>query len=891
MNRFVVVDLETTGHSPKKGDEIIEIGLVVVENNQIVDEFSTKVKPNREIPPFISHLTGITNEDVADSPSINDIIPILLPYLEDGYFVAHQVQFDYDFLNESLLGNGYGPIECPVLDTVELSRVLFPTADSFKLEDITEHLNIEHFSPHRALSDAYVTALLLLKILNKIDQLPYKTLLQMKPLTLTFKGDVEQIIEDILREKQYQHEHQYDLVEQNGFAVKSIHTNKQSKVTQQNYNDFDEFLNNYINSNILTLRESQIEMAKQIHLTIKNQSRVVIEAGTGIGKTISYLLPALYYANHSNQRVVISTSTIQLQQQMINRDWPLLLSFTKLGQSMTILKSPTHYINLKKFKHFLNSHDSTNYDVALSLSIILVWLTETETGDRDEIQLPSKGDEIWPFISGESSKSDDQRESYFQLAKMQAENSSIIIVNHAFLISEHLYDKSRIPNYECLIIDEAHRFEEYVRNQVGTELDYVSIAHLLNNLSSIINSHLIETTKFSADQFFRAIYQAVLFLHSEKDSLSDTGKIQLSIDTYHLNAIKSGNINQQLNDLILSMEQLKRELEYQSFNDEWKQILKQKNLSELTSIITILKQFFNEKHNEARWIDIDQDGAKNAVQLNLEPIQVNEIINRKIYKSDIPIIFTSATIRTNHSFKSFLEELGLNEDTGSIYLPSPYQYDQQVKVYVPNDFPDIKQSKQEDYAGQVAEYIVALTEELEEKTIVLFTSFEMLRTVYNTIRQINYNQEINILAQGIQTGSREKLKKMFEKSNQSILLGTSSFWEGIDIQGQSVKMIVMVRLPFDTPNHPMFHAKSKQLESKKQNAFYHWMLPQAILRFRQAFGRLIRSENDRGLFVILDQRIMTKNYGKQFLKSIPDVPIIHDRRHKIIEDAKNWLSY
>ncbi|RPF55792.1 ATP-dependent DNA helicase DinG [Aquisalibacillus elongatus] len=888
MNRYVVVDLETTGHSPKKGDEIIEIGLVVIENREIVDEFSTKIKPNHSIPSFISHLTGIEEKDVQHSPSFYDVIPKLMTYFDEGYFVAHQVQFDYQFLNHMLKVYGYEQLQCPLLDTVELARVLYPRADSFKLEDITQYLGIEHYAPHRALSDAYVTGLLLIEMIQRLESMPYELLTQIQPLTRFLKSDIEQFIEDAIQEKEYTYGKEQTIM-QHGFAVRQL----SSLVEPSNgdYHSFEEFLDQVFKHSTIKLRNEQLNMSETIYNAFQKGQNTVIEAETGIGKTISYLLPAIYHAVCTGEKTTVSTSTIQLQHQILTRDIALINQNSNLNTHVSILKSPTHYIHLVKLRQFLEHAEDLNYDLALSLAMILVWLTETTTGDKDELQLPTKGEDIWPFISGDELKEDDQRASYFQLALKRAEQASVVIVNHAFLVTEHLLNHKRMPNYQQLIIDEAHRFDEVVRHQLGQQIDYVSIAHALNNLSQLINYEEIDNVKSKADLFFRSIYQAVLFLHSEQDALSDTGKIQLSIDQFQLDVMKAGHIKQELNELILSLEQVVTKLTSSKFESIWKQLLKQNLLFEIEMMLETIRDFFDSIRDEARWINIDQDGAKNAVQLNLEPVQVQYFIKEKILKDEMPTILTSATLRTNHSFQSFMDDLGLPEDTDCVYIPTPYSYQHQARLYVPNDFPDVRTSEPSDYAYQVAEYLLKLNRQLNDKAMVLFTSYEMLRSVYQMMRLMDEKQQHVVLAQGVQSGSREKLKKLYEKSDQAILLGTNSFWEGIDIQSQSVKIIIMVRLPFDAPNHPLFQAKSKYLEHENKNPFYHWMLPQAILKFRQAFGRLIRSETDQGLFFVLDQRILNKSYGKQFLNSIPEVPIIQNHRDQLIEDAKNWLSY
>ncbi|WP_162297835.1 ATP-dependent DNA helicase DinG [Halalkalibacillus sediminis] len=892
MNRYVVLDLETTGHSPKRGDEIIEVGLVVIDNDQIVDEYSTKVRPTHSIPPFISRLTGLTNEDVKNAPTIQEVLADIMPFFEDRYFIAHNAKFDYDFLNDALLRNGYSGLECPTIDTVELSRIFLPFADGYKLSELTSYLHIEHFSPHRALSDAYVTGLLFLEIMNRLDKLPLETLQQLLSFSQQYDSDFEWVLDDMIEEKRYKYESDHNLILQNGFAVKRIDQPTQPDVDIQL--SFDEFVGQFFNQEPNEARTGQIQMANEIYHSFQNNQNAAIEAEAGMGKTIGYLLPATYFSLRNKEQVVISTQTIQLQNQIIVKDWMKIAESTELPIQVSLLKSSSHYINLERLRLFLETYPiHSNYDIILSLSIILVWLTETKTGDREELQLPTKGEHIWPFISGDDAgNKEEERSSYYHLAEQEAKQANVVVVNHAFLLNPDRKDSVDMLDYPYMIIDEAHHFENVARNQLAKKIDYVGLVDLLGSISRFQDFIEVEQAKAQADEFFRNVYEAVDFLHESDNELSDTGKFQLFLDEEHLSLFQQGPIKQSFSEFVAACQKLIRTMAGQIKSRERTKIFHIQLMERLKKMLNVLELFFQEDHMAIRWIEIDQDGAKNAVQINLQPMVLKPymqgLFENKNRKSTI---FTSATLKTNQSYSTFLEPLGLEEDIKKVTIPADYKLQEQTRIYVPNDFPNVIHSNPKKYASEIARFTKKILDEVNDKAIVLFTSYEMLNDVHYELKSMLSVNSFDVLSQGISTGSKDKLKKMFERSEHAVLLGTNSFWEGVDISGESLKVIILVRLPFDPPNHPVLRAKANWYHDQDKNPFYHLALPQAILRFRQAYGRLIRNNEDRGILFVLDQRMMKKSYGKHFVKSLPDLPITHENTDHIIQDAKNWVTY
>lgn len=309
-------------------------------------------------------------------------------------------------------------------------------------------------------------------------------------------------------------------------------------------------------------------------------------------------------------------------------------------------------------------------------------------------------------------------------------------------------------------------------------------------------------------------------------------------------------------------------------------------------MIDQLEQLFllQDRENDVKWMEIEAYGAKNAVYLYQEPIDMASSLANDFFAKKHSVILTSATLTMKQSFSFIKDRLGLTEDrliTKKVH--SPFSYQQQVQLMVPNDFPDIRQGNMEDYLYSTCEAILSLAEITQGRMLVLFTSYDMLRKTYHILKDTMDLASYMLFAQGISSGSRSRLKKNFIHYDHAVLLGTSSFWEGVDIPGQDLSCLMIVRLPFEPPNHPVVQAKSEHIKQMGKNSFMELSLPNAVIRFKQGFGRLIRSSSDRGIVFVCDARLMKARYGKYFTDSIPDAPVTFDSTTALIEKARNWF--
>ncbi|OZU90136.1 ATP-dependent helicase DinG [Virgibacillus indicus] len=933
MDKFVVIDLETTGHSAVKDDKIIEIGIVVIEGNAITDNFSTLLNPEKPIPPFISNLTGIMDKDVKGAPTFQEKANEIIDIFRDGYLIAHNVPFDLGFLNTELSKNGFKPLSNPVLDTVELSRILYPKSPSFKLGQLAEFLEISHNDPHRALSDAYVTAKLFLLLKEKLETMPFETIDHLLKLEKMFKSDLYQLFNERYEALAFSTNEPEHITSYRGLAFK--HIPEPQDIQEEADRSFGDFLDAVYEENgsmkqhmkNYEKRNGQREMSETIYDAFQLHKHSLIEAETGTGKSLAYLLPAVYDAKKTKHRIVISTHTTQLQSQLLDEEIPLIQKLTPFPFRAALLKGKSHYISLEKFERTLNFEQTDNYDIALTKAMILVWLTETETGDIDEIHLPASGYPFYKRVATDSEGYIDPyspwfAHSYYQKARRRAQKADIVITNHALLCTDMFNDYQFLPAYDKVIIDEAHHLEETASRHYGLKLDYVNMQFILNqigtaeetkSLGRILAKHSYDSkelplekwddifakTKYELDDLFHFLFQYVVNRQRKNKSLSDIGRTQYRFeadkedpDSWNSLLEMVTRLTFFLRDLIHILAIIEQYFEKSEVLDKFDKDEFKLNTQLLQSFIDRMEQLFLTENeiDQIKWIEAETLSARNAVYLYSEPTDISNLLANDFFEKKQSVILTSATLTMKNSFTYIQKRLGLSADRLlTKKINSPFYYDEQLQLMVPNDFPDIKHGDLEHFIYATCEAILSLAEITSGRMLVLFTSYDMLRKSYRLLKETMDTTKYVLIAQGISSGSRTRLKKNFQTFEQAILLGTSSFWEGVDIPGDDLSCLMIVRLPFQPPDHPIYEAKSNYLKEEGKNAFFELSLPNAVIRFKQGFGRLIRSSNDRGIVFVCDARIIKARYGKYFTESIPSVPITFESTHHIMEKAKEWF--
>ena len=905
---YAVVDIETTGGNVANGDRIIQFGCVLIEEDKIVQQFAVDINPLVNIPKKIELLTGITNQKVANAPYFEDVAPTIFNLLDGCIFVAHNIQFDFVFLTEELKRCGMPSLKNKGMDTVELAQVILPTEPSFRLNDLALAFDFIHENPHQADSDAYVTAELFLLLKEKLKKLPLVTVEQLAELaencTMNTNLFFRDALNDMRKERPLLPE---TLLVKQGIALRK----KQATMDQNSYRiqatypasttDKEKLFNHQ-----LTTRALQNELMDEIHdyFSKSPSEHFVIEAATGIGKTLGYLLPLSYLATPDNP-VIISTYTTLLQKQLFEKDMVQLNSIVPFTVQAAIVKSKQHYLHLSKFQEVLKEPHENLTDTLLKMRT-LTWLTATTTGDIDELNLTSYLHPFWEKVrhrgwTDNHSKDPFFEEDFYLHAKEQIEHASIIITNHAFLFHDLKRDEPVLPSSQRIIIDEAHHLPDvaseassdsfsYYYNQkiikrVGKLSDEKSFVRQLNELSQKTTGinptklKLIEMSVLTLEDDLSDFFDAVLlYAHQElMDSVSSANQIDVQFiktENWSLDLKKlTKKIGTVLNDLVFFGQDIIRQTSNQR---EQFTYLERHLLDDFFELITVIEEqknsfiriFQRNEQNELTWFSFKQKNPKNSFVIKQTVVDSSLFINKNLVKKKKAVLYIGATLSIDSDFTYFENQLG-ESNLRKLSIATPYDYANQARLWIPEGLKPIKQLSKEQYARMIVDYLEQLAMTTNENMIVLFTANETLQDVYDLLQQQNSLIGRELLAQGI-SGSRDRMLKRFFNSSGGILLGADSFWEGVDLPGKSLKVIVVTRLPFEPPERPLVKAKYKWLEKQGLNPFVVDALPKAILRMKQGLGRLIRSENDKGVMIVLDDRLVKATYGKKIMNSLPD---------------------
>ncbi|BAP85609.1 XRE family transcriptional regulator [Paucilactobacillus hokkaidonensis JCM 18461] len=928
---YAVVDLETTGTNLKNGDRIIQIGCVLVSDGEVINHFQTNINPRMPIPTPIEQLTGITNAAVRNAPLFDDVAATIYSLLSDTIFVAHNVNFDFPFLNAELEKAGFPTLEITAIDTVTLSQILLPTAQSFRLRDLTSYLAIAHDSPHSADSDASATGKLLIKLLNKLHQTPTMTLKAITNLGLELPYETMQVFKhEIDRRSKDESVLAEDLYIKDGIVLKKELPSPTINLTKVPKYPSSKTAKQKIFGDHLRYRGSQAKMMNMIYNNYSHPEpqNLIIEAGTGVGKTLGYLVPMLYLT-YPNQKVVVSTATNVLQQQMASQAMTQLNQILPFEVGCVVLKGNEHYLDLAKFVHSLSVVEEAN-QVQMIKARLLIWLLQTNTGDLDELQLTSYRAAYFNEITHQgvgslNTQNDFYDDDFLIRRQHQLKHANVIITNHAYL-GQHAQELGEQLDQPYLIIDEAQHLSENILRQSRRTLNFQSIMtviHLLEglvndgnsrNLSevfaqlpmAIYNVKLLRTDLSDLEnaikQFEQALYRQFMLNISSADSAQI---IEQPIDNQTLlRMLQPSNdilasIKQALGSIHLHFNALHHLFESQSnrwlISDRYLVTQFQSQLVHLTQTDETLNQFMDILNNQADaavfWLTVQQSLEQSTMRLSGGLLTTNKFLVKQIYPYFKRPTFVGATLFSSSRSQFLYHQLDLDQrQTKTKKLVSPFNYADQSRLFIANDAPIISAQNYQDYIRYLSDTIYQITKNNPRQTMVLFNSLLTIEQIYSQLRSTDLFTKRDILAQGI-TGTKEKLLKQFTAGHQSILLGAASFWEGIDLPKNQLELLIITRLPFDSPAEVLTKAENNWLQKNHKNPFYNSALPKATLKIRQGLGRLIRTEEDRGVAIILDKRIIERKYGQTMLKTLPEaLPIESLPTEEIIDETKNFFK-
>ena len=601
------------------------------------------------------------------------------------------------------------------------------------------------------------------------------------------------------------------------------------------------------------LRTEQVEMAKSIIGTIEDKSSLVVEAGTGVGKTFAYLYPALLKGG----KVVISTATKNLQDQLFFNDIPKIREALKISVKVNILKGRGNYICKLRMENTIQEGMFFNKEDAQHLQLIKAFSDNTDSGEVSEISEIPETSTIWPMVTSTKENCLGQdcefyKECFLVKARKEALESEVLIVNHHLFFADFVLKDEELseilPKANTIIFDEAHQVPLVASFFLGQFISSSQISNLIQDCQQGLKKYP-DTIKV-LDALSKDLQEIVF----ELKKIVSPFPARLNIN----NLKNYENFEETYNSLIEKLELLGITLSKHSEENAELQKLFERS-SELN--IRFSSWLKKDNQNNIYWLEV----FARTVQFNETPISISEQFNKFQEKSESAWIFTSATLSINGSFDHFVKLLGL-EKAMTQYLQSPFNYSENAFLYVPKEIPD---SKDELFNLVLVKKALPLIKASKGRAFVLATSLKSMEEIGALLKDELKKNEINypVITQG--EGPKSDLLQQFKKHGNAILIGSLSFWEGIDVRGPALSLVIIDKLPFQSPGDPVFESKIKLLSEEGINAFMSMQLPEAIIRLKQGVGRLIRDDHDKGVMVICDKRIIEKSYGIKIWKSLP----------------------
>ena len=925
MESIVAIDVETTGLDAER-DAIIEIGAVKFKGHRVEAEWSTLVNPQRHVPEFVTSLTGIDDAMLRQAPSFRDVAPTIESFIGDSPVLGHNIRFDLGFLQR-----GMRLASNDVVDTYQLAAVLLPSASRYNLGALGKELGVLLPATHRALDDARVTHAVYVHLLELARQLPVQLVQEIVRLGESLEWDAAGVFREVLRVRATEPPSGQRTRKPSPPVKRAppptleipettipLDTDEVAAVLEHG-GAFSRHFAAY------EMRPEQVEMLRAVTEALSRGRHLMVEAGTGVGKSFAYLIPAALFALRNNTRVLISTNTINLQEQLIRKDIPDLEAALSVDVRAAVLKGRGNYLCPRRFDNARRFGPRSDTELRV-LAKVLVWQLSNSSGDRSGISLNGNAErDVWIRLSAEDEGCTTETclkrtggECPFQNAKSAAQSAHLLIVNHALLLSDVAAEGKVLPEYSYLIVDEGHHLESATTGALSFRITQSELERMLKEFGgsgSGILGHLLTIGRralepaelgllqprvtratdmaFRIEQLIREFYDRLSdFAASQREqgppspyawqarilpatrTLPGWDTVEIAWDT----------ASDSLRLLMASLSEIHEAAAamYAAGTEDLEDVISDLSTAhhrledaELQVSAIIGKP----SPDQVYWIEVRQSG--NGPSLNAAPLRVGPLIEKVLWHEKVSIVLTSATLTTQGEFQYLRSTLGADE-ADEMQLGSPFDYENSTLLFVANDIPEPNAPQ---YQQSLHLALIAAARAAGGRTLALFTSYAALKKAAQAISSPLARDEIMVYEHG-EGASPNVLLESFKAAERAVLLGTRSFWEGVDIPGEALSVLFIAKLPFDVPTDPLIAARSETFE----DPFRDYLVPEAILKFRQGFGRLIRTASDRGVVAILDRRVISKKYGKLFLDSVPRCTMRQGPSGNIGPEITKWLG-
>jgi predicted DnaQ family exonuclease/DinG family helicase len=868
------IDVETTSLEPATG-EIIEVAAIRYDTRtgKAIGEYMKLCSSSRPLSPEITAITSITNEMISSKKSFASHIDKLKEFIGDSVIFAHNASFDINYLAYHGL-----KLDNTTWDTFALSSIAWPKAESYNLGMLAQQNNIKVEGEHRAGADVQMTWLLLQEIIKH----------------LKVPKDTYEKVAEIIDKSDLMH---YFSLFSSGkmLSPKKEEINSSSKEDATAASTLKGMLGSkgVLSQNIagFKYRSQQLSMAENVLKTIEDNDINLIEAGTGVGKTYGYLTPLLlHYTKNNNSESVagsknhytVSTFTKHLQDQLYLEDIPALAKVLGVDIKTAILKGRSNYLCTGRLQQAI-SRKSIKEDEALLLIKLLVWMSRDDSGDFEKINLSHQTKRYMYHLHADSIScrrmcpTNNPTCPYYR-AKREAAKADLLIINHSLLAQLYLDDS--VLSSTNLIIDEAHHLEEAFRKATGRDLSEHQLAEIVapfvqlsKKASKVTHGHIVKEAQSIIDEYQQlyAHFNSFLTDHMHSDTVSLTSSIRKTTSWKRVVAT-SLSWHGRMQFLIGLMQGITAE------TSELKKV--EEAIKEAEKFNSDFKAFILGDDERIRWIEI-YDSFRPEISVHDIALNVQDHL-KPIFESTRSVVLTSATLTIGDSYDYIRARLGVGE-CNEVVLDTPFDYKEQMLIYIVDDAPNPSDNS---YIKYITTNILIAAKLINGRLLGLFTAHKMVGEVYRGMVSELRDNNIKLLAQKI-TGGRHNIINKFKKTARSVLLGTDSFWEGIDVPGSSLSLVMIAKLPFSNPKNPVINAIS---ESENIDSFSHVSVPLMILKLRQGVGRLIRKKSDFGAVVIFDSRFLKHEYGKQVLDSLPPATVHIGSTKDLVPTLTGWFG-
>jgi len=898
------IDLETTGFDRFR-DEIIEVAVVIMRGLEEVDRYTTLVKPTKPIPKETTQLTGIDDEMVADAPPIESVIGRLVEVVGKRDMVAHNASFDREFLEAA--GAGAARLRGGWIDSLAVSRIALPRLRSHRLVDLATAFGIEPGSCHRACDDTDALAGVWRVLLCGLDAQSDVVLTELVRI-LGAHTPIGGVIAHLAAARQPKGAFDLKTLRQERLRHEKHEAMADAAELELVCPPAEEVLAEFSSDGVVgrmypgyEQRGEQAQMAEAVLTAFGGSTHLAVEAGTGVGKSVAYLVPAARFSLANHVAVGVATKTNTLMDQLVYGELPALSEALGGCLRYVALKGYEHYICLRKLQRALDG-EVADEETREALAMLVAWTAQSAWGDMDAVNLH------WPpgmkRVLGASAADCTKKRCrywpqlcYLHGQRRRATQAHIVVTNHALLFCDLTTDGGILPPVRHWVIDEAHGAEDEARKQLSYSASHVTLAGLLSGLHvkgrggyldalrarvavehAVVGSHLAETIDSMRDTVALASTLAESFFDFVKDLSAqgegDYDRVELRITpqmratgAWGTAAGVGRSLAKRLEEILRAGRGVVTGLEElgEDYTEQRYDLAGQLSgiAQQLDGLVLVLE---GEDEGRVYSVTADRRRDQRAEALSALCLDVGEVLAEELYPRLRSVVYTSATIATGDDFGHFLRAVGLDrvgEDRcHALRLASSYDFERQMAVFVPNDLPE---PGSRGYIDALEGLLFDVHTAMGGSVLTLFTNRRDMMELYKRLVDPLEREGLRLLVQS-SSASRKRLRDEFLADEKLSLFATKSFWEGFDAKGDTLRCVVIPRLPFGQMRDPLYEERRE----RDARAWDHYYLPEAVLELKQAAGRLIRSSTDTGCLVLADARLVSgKGYARQFLEALP----------------------